>query len=105
MLAEGFEFLLGWTGQSWIDYLAELEATERGYDLAPGLVPDTLLVAVVGGELVGRVSIRHRLNDRLRSYGGHIGYGVLPVFRRRGFATEMLRQSLEVAGELGITHA
>ena len=30
-------------------------------------------------------------------FGGHIGYGVRPVHRRRGYATEMLRQALVIA--------
>ena len=34
--------------------------------------------------------------------GGHIGYGVRPASRRRGYATGILRQSLQVAGALGI---
>jgi predicted acetyltransferase len=37
--------------------------------------------------------------------GGHIGYDVRPSARRRGHATEMLRQALRVANELGIDPA
>ena len=53
--------------------------------------------------MVGRVSIRHQLDDRMRAIGGHIGYAVVPEFRRRGCATAMLRRSLEYArGRLGL---
>jgi predicted acetyltransferase len=38
----------------------------------------------------------------LFNYGGHIGYGVRPEFRRRGYATEILRQSLGYIRELGV---
>ena len=48
-------------------------------------------------DLVGRTLIRHRLNDFLLAAGGHIGYAVLPAFRRRGLATAILTQSLIVA--------
>jgi predicted acetyltransferase len=49
------------------------------------------------------VSIRHALNALLEQVGGHIGYVVVPAFRRRGHATTMLRLALQIAHEeLGI---
>ncbi len=65
-------------------------------------MPATFLVAVAEGQIVGRVSIRHVLNAYLAEVGGHIGYGVRPGFRRRGYATAMLRQSLAVASSIGL---
>ncbi len=73
-----------------------------GIDLPKGRVPATFLIAEVTGELIGRASIRHELNTFLFNYGGHIGYGVRPQFRRRGYATEILRQSLEYIRALGV---
>jgi predicted acetyltransferase len=58
--------------------------------------------AVSGDLFVGRLSIRHELNDALRIEGGHIGYDTVPSFRGRGIATEMLRQALPVARTLGL---
>ena len=66
-------------------------------------VPTTHLWAVTEEEFVGRISIRHELNDALRVEGGHIGYDTVPSFRGRGVATEMLRQALPVARSLGLT--
>lgn len=105
LASEGFDFLLGWHGQPWAEYLDELEGLRRGLGVPPGFVPATLLVAGVDGNLVGRVSIRHTLNAELARVGGHIGYGVRPAFRRHGYATAMLRQSLVRAHDLGITQA
>ena len=45
--------------------------------------------------MVGRIGIRHKLNDFLFHEGGHIGYFVRPSRRAKGFATEMLKQILE----------
>lgn len=78
-------------------YLDVLEQRARGEGLPPEHVPSTFLFAFDGQRIVGRVSIRHELNDLLLRLGGHIGYVVVPEFRRRGYATAMLRQSIEIA--------
>ena len=100
---DGFTFGLGLQpGMAWRDYLQQLAGQQAGVNLPAHLVPATFLVADVGGEIVGRTSIRHELNEYLAREGGHIGYGVLPRHRRRGYATAILRQSLVIARALGI---
>jgi predicted acetyltransferase len=101
---DNFEFLLGYTqGMAWPEYLEILDNQFNGINLPEGRVPATFMIAENNGELVGRTSIRHVLNDFLFSVGGHIGYGVRPSFRRQGFATEILKQSLTYINQLGIT--
>ncbi|TCC18166.1 GNAT family N-acetyltransferase [Kribbella speibonae] len=73
--------------------------------LAPGIVHQTVLWFVDGLEFLGRLSIRHDLTPALTEVGGHIGYCVRPSARRRGYATQMLTQSLPIAAALGIEPA
>jgi predicted acetyltransferase len=103
MEAEGFLFGLGYEpGMEWEKYLAHRVAQRAGRGLPDGFVASTFLVADVDGQIVGRTSIRHELNEFLAREGGHIGYGVLREHRRRGYATEILRQSLVIVRSLGV---
>lgn len=78
---------------------------EPSATLAPGMVHQTVLWFVDGVEFLGRLSIRHELTPALTEVGGHIGYCVRPSARRRGYATQMLVQSLPIAAGLGIEPA
>ncbi|WP_330577824.1 GNAT family N-acetyltransferase [Alkaliphilus pronyensis] len=69
-----------------------------------GLVPATTYLAISTDDsrLVGMLDIRHRLNDYLINFGGHIGYSVRKTERNQGYATEMLALGLLQCKKLGI---
>jgi predicted acetyltransferase len=81
-------------------YLEVLAEQARGVGLpSPQHVPSTFLFAFDGPRIAGRASIRHRLNAFLEREGGHMGHVVVPEFRRRGYAVEILRQAIAIARE------
>lgn len=87
--------------QTYVDTLLSYQHTPP----QPGWVPETILWGVEGDVFIGRISIRHRLTDSLREFGGHIGYEVRPSQRHKGHGTAMLRLALPFARALGLTRA
>ena len=82
-------------------YINNLDTKE---DNENGWVPDTTLFCLDKDRniLVGAVNIRHYLNDVLLKTGGHIGDGVRPSERRKGYATAMIALALDECKKLGI---
>ena len=81
-------------------YLEHLEVKEA----SDGKVPDStfFLLDTERDRLLGAVNIRHYLNGALLKDGGHIGDGIRPSERRKGYATEMIRLALSECKKLGI---
>ena len=82
-------------------YLDSLEVKEYREG---GPVPDSTFfcLAIDRDIIVGAVNIRHFLNEQLLMNGGHIGDGIRPSERRKGYATEMIALALEKCRELNI---
>ena len=62
------------------------------------VITDTFFAMDEAGKIVGIIDLRHTLNDFLKDFG-NCGYSVRPSERRKGYATEMLKQILIVAKE------
>lgn len=101
--AEDSMFLLGMEpDMTWSEFLKSVEEQRLGLYPSQYRVRAVQLAATVDGELVGRASVRFELNDFFATEGGHIGYVVLPEHRRKGYATEILRQALVIARAGGV---
>lgn len=82
-------------------YLKNLDTKE---ETKTGWVPDTTLFCLDKDRniFVGAVNIRHYLNNELIKTGGHIGDGVRPSERGKGYATAMIALALDECKKLGI---
>ena len=75
---------------------------ERETHPADDWVPESYFWLIADGEYMGRVSIRHYLNDYLRKHGGNMGYEIRPFFQRRGYGKLIGRLGAEKAREFGL---
>lgn len=101
---ELFWYTYNWEpGMSFSELITILGNIKNGINLPSHYVPGTSLYGFIDSHtIVGRVGVRHRLNDTLLRRGGHIGYSVAASYRQRGYASEMVRQALTYCRELGL---
>jgi predicted acetyltransferase len=78
-------------------YVAEQRGVRIRWD-----VPSTWYWYVCGQHYLGTLVIRHSLTPELAKAGGHVGYHVVPAFRRQGHATRMLAAGRAECRRLGL---
>ena len=67
-------------------------------------MPATLFLGVrkSDNKVIGTIQIRHKLNESLLKNGGHIGDGVRPSERRKGYASWMLNSIKPFCKSIGL---
>ena len=94
--------IFGYDCHDFDGYLAYFEKSTN--NPKPEHVPSTTFFALdkERNVIVCAISVRHYLNEALLHSGGHIGDGVRPSERRKGYATEMIGLALDFCKELKI---
>lgn len=88
--------------EEWIDDVTK--TMDKNYAENMGLVPATTFFTIRENDnkIIGMINFRHYLNDELYRAGGHIGYGIRPLERGKGYAKIQLYMSLLEAEKLGL---
>ena len=86
------------TYEQWLDFDNRLK---KKY--GDGYVPSEVFLALrtEDDKVVGIMDFRHFLSPFLLMYGGHVGYSVHPLERRKGYATQMLHLILPICKQFG----
>lgn len=88
---------------SFDDFLKRMNERETDKVREKGLVPATLYFLIdEKNKIYGALDIRHELNEYLEKFGGHIGYGIAPSERKKGYGKLQLKFGLEKTKELGL---
>jgi predicted acetyltransferase len=91
-------------GNDFDEFLAIVQREPTESD--PAKVPAHLflLADTDSSTLFGAIQIRHHINHpKLIETGGHIGYGICPGARRKGYATSMLALAIPQAKKIGLS--
>lgn len=92
-----YPFTLDFDASDFAALIRRLENFEAGFDIPPGLVPNTTFWLVDAGEILGVSNLRHHLNDEIRRCGGHIGLGIRPSRRKRNLGTKLMALTIDEA--------
>jgi predicted acetyltransferase len=84
-------------------YVRNCKKWEKGIDLPDKWVPSSSFWLIRSDNLIlGVSSLRHKLNKRLRVFGGNIGYKIRPGQRQKGYGTKILELTLTKAKTFGL---
>jgi predicted acetyltransferase len=84
-------------------FIQNLKESILGINLPTGCVRSTMFWLVRPDKtILGQSNLRHCLTPDLDELGGHIGYAIHPLERRKGYGTLILKLTLEKARRLGL---
>ena len=94
---ERYPFPLDFEHRDFEAMLQRNEDFEQGINLPEGFVPSSTRWLIQDTLIIGVSSLRHFLNDDIAFVGGHIGLGIRPSCRKKGFSKKLLELTLQEA--------
>ena len=89
--------------EGWLEKLEDDYTREPSEELVPART--YFLIRENDKKIIGMINIRLVLNEKLKKYGGHIGFGIRPTERGKGYNKINLYLGLKVCNEYGIDKA
>ena len=86
--------------EGWLEKLNKDYSREPSEEKVPART--FFLIRANDNKIIGMINIRLALNERLRHYGGHIGYSIRPTERGKGYNKINLYLGLKVCDAHGI---
>lgn len=98
---ERYPFTLDLDYSNFSQLLNKLNDYAVGVNLPDNTVANTTFWLVKDSEILGVTNIRHKLSDRLKNCGGHIGLSIRPSLRGKGLGCKLMALSLELLQKNG----
>lgn len=92
----------GYTFEEALDRCLKMEDEEYAKSVNRCPCKTFLLIRKDDNKIVGSINIRWNLNEAMLNFGGHIGYGVRPTERRKGYNKINLYLGMIEAKKVGL---
>lgn len=96
------KFLEGYTFEEALDRCLNMENKEYAEKCGKCQGRTFLLIREDDDKIIGTINVRWNLNEAMLRFGGHIGYGIRPTERRKGYNKINLYLGMLEAQKLGL---
>ena len=96
------KILSGYTFEQALDRCLNMRNEEYAKKLGRCQAKTFLLIRANDNKIIGTINIRWNLTEKMKQFGGNIGYGIRPTERRKGYNKINLYLGLIEAQKLGL---
>lgn len=94
--------LKGMSYEEWLDNVLKMPNEEYAKSLGYVSGYTYFLVRGEDNKIIGMINIRYNLTEEMLKDAGHIGYGIRPTERKKGYAKLQLYLALKKSKEIGL---